>query len=275
MSVPTEKVVASHSWNLCMRRVVVGTTLWAAAVGCVTRNEVEVGKSGKGATGDASGQAKARGETDQEHVAAWAGVVDSNQDDASAFDAGDASEPRGAAAAAGASGRASGDAGKDGKRLMLPPPPTLGRSVIQSPTKPFGDRASAKTGDVESQVAVETKGKGTPAGSAPAKVGLKKASASAFEAGAKGDVKAASGEAPKAKRDVAVAKVTAAAASEGESRTVTVRAQAVNVRSEPNMRARVVGRLTRGTKVPAKIEGRWAKIGEYQYVLAKFLRSGN
>jgi hypothetical protein len=51
----------------------------------------------------------------------------------------------------------------------------------------------------------------------------------------------------------------------------TVAATSLNIRSRPNANANVVGRLTRGSELPVEIKGEWAKLGEDQYIQARYL----
>lgn len=59
----------------------------------------------------------------------------------------------------------------------------------------------------------------------------------------------------------------------GSGKTVTrvVTATKLNVRSGPSRKASVVRQLTRGDEVQAVIKGKFAKIGEGEYVRAKYL----
>lgn len=50
-----------------------------------------------------------------------------------------------------------------------------------------------------------------------------------------------------------------------------VAAQVLNIRAKPSTDAEIVGKLTKGSLLPVEIKGEWAKIGENQFVLSKFL----
>lgn len=50
-----------------------------------------------------------------------------------------------------------------------------------------------------------------------------------------------------------------------------VNVETLNVRMHASMDAPVVGKLTLGTMYHVKVEGDWAKIGENQYVMTRFL----
>ena len=50
-----------------------------------------------------------------------------------------------------------------------------------------------------------------------------------------------------------------------------VAVESLNVRMDSSEEAPVVGRLTKGTMYHVSIDGSWAKIGESQYVMTKFL----
>ena len=57
--------------------------------------------------------------------------------------------------------------------------------------------------------------------------------------------------------------------SNQETRIVAVKI--LNVRKHPSTHAAVVGKLTQGTVLPVTITGQWARLGNGQYVHAKFL----
>jgi hypothetical protein len=50
-----------------------------------------------------------------------------------------------------------------------------------------------------------------------------------------------------------------------------VSVETLNVRMHSSLEAPVVGKLTRGTMYHVNIDGNWAKIGDNQYVMTKFL----
>ena len=50
-----------------------------------------------------------------------------------------------------------------------------------------------------------------------------------------------------------------------------VTARVLNVRSRPAFGAPVVGKLTRGSMFGVTVTGKWAKLGDQQYVLARYL----
>lgn len=61
------------------------------------------------------------------------------------------------------------------------------------------------------------------------------------------------------------------AKSSNEKATRYVTAEALNVRSAPRSDAQIVGRLVRGSMVTVEFRSNWAKVGEGQYVLGRYL----
>jgi len=52
---------------------------------------------------------------------------------------------------------------------------------------------------------------------------------------------------------------------------MTVVASSIHLRSAPDEKAPIVGKLTKGSTLHVTIERGWARIGEAKYVMAKFL----
>lgn len=96
------------------------------------------------------------------------------------------------------------------------------------------------------------------------------AAASKTGAGGAGSGSAA-GIPPVAQVKKQLAQIAQQRAAARKYKSVYVTVEVLNVRERPDERAPVVAKLAKGSMVPVEVSGGWAKVGEKQYVMTRFL----